>query len=375
VKTGTLNIGSMDVNLTLQLPVGNRRRDMFDPFGMFQQFEERRVSLTAETETLTALPLPRENVPTNFIGAVGSFSMAVSAGPTNVATGDPVTVKIQVSGHGALDALALPEQNAWRDFKAYPPTTKVDTTDALGLQGTKTFEQVVVPQSADIKTLPPFSFSFFDPDRKSYRTLTQPGVPVVVRPGGSTPAPTVVAANRSAPDNPPPAQDIVHIKPRFGAVVQIGPPLVQQPWFLALQAIPVLAWLSALAWRKRSENLANNPRRRRQRQVAQIIRSGLLELRHFASENRSDDFFATLVRLLQEQLGERLDLAASAITEAVIEEHLRPRNVPETTLAPLHELFQTCNLVRYAPIKSSQELAAIIPKLEIVLRELKELKP
>ena len=45
--------------------------------------------------------------------------------------------------------------------------------------------------------------------------------------------------------------------------------------------------------------------------------------------------------LLQEQLGERLDLPASAITEAVIEEHLRPRNVPETPLAQLHELFQT----------------------------------
>jgi BatD DUF11 like domain len=375
VKTGTLNIGSMDVNLTLQLPVGNRRRDMFDPFGMFQQFEERRVSLTAETETLTALPLPRENIPTNFIGAVGSYSMTVSAGPTNVATGDPITVKIQVSGHGALDALAMPEQNAWRDFKTYPPTTKVDTTDPLGLQGTKIFEQVVVPQSADIKVLPPVSFSFFDPDQKSYRTLTQPAISLIVRPGGSAPAPTVVSTSRSAPDNPPPAQDIVHIKPRFGALAQIGPPLVQQPWFLALQAIPVLAWLSALAWRKRTENLANNPRLRRQRQVAQIIRSGLLELRQFASENKSDDFFATLVRLLQEQLGERLDLPASAITEAVIEEHLRPRNVPETTLASLHELFQTCNLVRYAPIKSSQELAAIIPKLEIVLRELKELKP
>ena len=101
----------------------------------------------------------------------------------------------------------------------------------------------------------------------------------------------------------------------------------------------------------------------------------MIELRQFASENKSDDFFATLVRLLQEQLGERLDLPASAITEAVIEERLRPRGMPEATLAPLHELFQTCNLVRYAPIKSSQELAAIIPKLETVLRELKELKP
>ena len=221
-------------------------------------------------------PLPKEKVPANFNGAVGSFSMTVSAGPTNVAAGDPVTVKVQISGRGAFDSLALPEQNAWHDFKTYPPTTKVDTTDALGLQGTKTFEQVRA-QNPEIKALPPVSFSFFDPDQKRYRTLTQPAVPLLVRPGGSAPAPTVAANTRAAPDNPPPTQDIVHIKPRLGAVAQIGPPLVQQPWFLALQAIPVLAWLTAVVWRRRTEMLANNPRLRRRRQVAQVIRQGLLE--------------------------------------------------------------------------------------------------
>ena len=375
VKTGPLTIGSMDVTLTLQLPLPNQRsRDPFDPFGMFQQFERRQVALAAEPATLTVLPLPKENVPANFNGAVGNFSMSITAGPTNVAAGDPVTVKVQISGRGTLDSLALPEQNAWREFKTYPPTTKLDTTDALGLQGTKTFEQVVVPQSQDIKSLPPVSFSFFDPDQKKYSTLTQPAIPLVVRPGGSAPAPTVAATTRTTPDNPPPAQDIVHIKPRLGTMAQIAPPLVQQPWFLALQAVPVLAWLSAVVWRRRTEMLANNPRLRRRRQVAQIIRQGLLELRQLASDKKSDDFFATLFRLLQEQLGERLDLPASAITEAVIVEHLRPRGVPEATLASLHELFQTCNLARYAPIKTSQELAAIIPKLEAMLRELQGLK-
>ena len=375
VKTGPLTIGSMDVTLTLQLPLPNQRsRDPFDPFGMFQQFERRQVALAAEPATLTVLPLPKENVPANFNGAVGNFSMSITAGPTNVAAGDPVTVKVQISGRGTLDSLALPEQNAWREFKTYPPTTKLDTTDALGLQGTKTFEQVVVPQSQDIKSLPPVSCSFFDPDQKKYSTLTQPAIPLVVRPGGSAPAPTVAATTRTTPDNPPPAQDIVHIKPRLGTMAQIAPPLVQQPWFLALQAVPVLAWLSAVVWRRRTEMLANNPRLRRRRQVAQIIRQGLLELRQLASDKKSDDFFATLFRLLQEQLGERLDLPASAITEAVIVEHLRPRGVPEATLASLHELFQTCNLARYAPIKTSQELAAIIPKLEAMLRELQGLK-
>jgi len=250
----------------------------------------------------------------------------------------------------------------------------VETTDPLGLQGTKTFEQVVVPQSPDLKALPPVSFSFFDPDQKSYRTLTQPAIPLIVRPGGSTPTPVVSASTRNPTDTPPPAQDIVHIKPRLGAVAHIAPPLVLQPRFLALQAVPLLAWLSALLWRRRTEALANNPRLRRRRQVAQVIRQGLNDLRQHAAGNRSDDFFATLVRLLQEQLGERLDLPASAITEAVIEERLRPRGVPEAALGSLRELFQTCNLARYAPVKSSQELTAMIPKIEAVLRDLQGLK-
>jgi len=138
--------------------------------------------------------------------------------------------------------------------------------------------------------------------------------------------------------------------------------------------VPLLAFLSALTWRKRNESLANNPRLRRQRQVAQVVRDGLNDLKKAAAENNSDRFFATLFRLLQEQLGERLDLPASSITEAVIEEHLRPRGVSEDTLNGLHELFQTCNLARYAPIQSSQELAAIIPNAAAVLRELQGLK-
>jgi hypothetical protein len=361
----------MDVTLPLQIPLPNQRPDFFGRV----RVEERRVALSAEPETLTVLPLPKENMPANFNGAVGSFSMTLSAGPTNVAAGDPVTVRIQISGRGAFDSLALPEQAAWRDFKTYPPTTKVEVTDALGLQGTKTFEQVVVPQSADIKTLPAISFSFFDPDQKSYRTLTQPPVALLVRPGGSAPAPTVVTANsRVGQDNPPPTQDIVHIKPRLGTLAELSPPLVLQGWFLALQAVPVLAWLSVVIWRRRVNQLANNPRLRRRRQVAQVVRQGLGELRQHAAEKKSDDFFATLFRLLQEQLGERLDLPASAITEAVIEEHLRPRGVPEAALTTLHELFQTCNLARYAPIKSSQELAAIIPKFETTLRDLQGVK-
>lgn len=381
VKTGTINIGPVTASVVIQIPGNSRRRDpIFEQFGIRDPFndggEQKQVLLATDAEAVQLLPLPGENVPANFNGAVGSYEMTVTAGPTNVAAGDPITVRVQIAGRGALDAITLPEQTAWNNFKIYPPTSKpVEASDQFGLQGTKTFEQIVVPQNTDIYELPGFSFSFFDPEAKSYRTLSQSPVPLTVRPGGATPMPVIAAGNSTRQENSPPVrQDIVPIKQRLGTVAQVSTPLVMQPWFLGAQAVPALAFLAAFVWRKRTDSLANNPRLRRQRLVAQIVRDGTGDLRRLASEKKSDEFFATLFRLLQEQLGERLDCPASSITEAVIDEKLRPRGVEETTLASLHELFQMCNLARYAPIKSSQELAAIVPKFENVLSELREVR-
>jgi hypothetical protein len=380
VKSGKLSIGPITASVVVQLPSGRRRRDPFfeqfgvgDPFGMFG--EQRQLTMATEEVTVQALPLPSENTPTDFNGAVGNYSMTFTAGPTNVTTGDPITVRVQISGRGALEALALPTQAAWHDFKTYPPTTDVKLADQLGLQGTKTFEQIVVPQSSDIKELPSVSFSFFDPEAKLYRTLTQPAIKLVVRAGSGTPAPIIAAGKNPATESPaPPQQDIVPIKQRMGSLAQIGMPLAQRPWFLTMQGVPVLVWITALVWRKRADALANNPRLRRQRQVAQIVREGLNELRALAAANDSEKFFALMFRLLQEQLGERLDCPASSITEAVIDEKLRSRGVADSTATVLHELFQTCNLARYAPIKTTQELTALISKLEGAIRELQEVR-
>jgi hypothetical protein len=378
IKDGQLTLDALNGSVMVYRQAGGGRRQI-NPFDIDSFFggppmEQQQIPLAIEQQTINVRPLPAENVPPGFNGAVGNYTMTFSAGPTNVAVGDPITVKVQISGHGNLDALSIPEQPEWRDFKTYPATSKIDTHDPLGVQGTKSFEQIIVPQNSDIKTLPALSFSYFDPDQKAYRLLTQPAVALMVRPSASAAPPTVALPSRTSQENAPPAQDIVEIKRQFGPLAQVTTPLILRPWFLAMQGVPILAWASLLVLRRRIDNLANNPRLRRQRYVAQVVRQGLNDLRRHAAANDSDSFFETLSHLLQDQLGERLDVPASAITEAVVEENLEPRGVPESTLGPLRELFQTCNLARYAPIKSSQELAAIIPKAEAVLRSLQEVK-
>jgi hypothetical protein len=375
-RTGTLQLGPAESSLTILVPIANsaRTRDPFGFWGRGPDYQPRPTILKSDTVNMQVLPLPKENVPAGFNGAIGSYRMSASAGPTNLIVGDPITVRVQIAGNGPIESLQLPAQAEWRDFTTYPSTARTDVNDPLGLSGIKSFEQVVIPRNHELKMLPPLRFSFFDPQTKEYRTLSSPTVPLNIRSADTAAMLPPGLTNGSAAATPPPADDIVHIRPRLDATRSSAQLLMAQPWFLGAQGAPVLLWLSLLFWRKRADLLANNPRRRRQREVAGRVRDGLKELRAQAGAQKPVEFFATLFRLLQEQLGERLDLPASAITEAVIDERLRGCGTSDEVLKPLRELFQTCNAARYAPSTSSQELTALIPKLEGVLRDLQRLK-
>ena len=218
--------------------------------------------------------------------------------------------------------------------------------------------------------LPPVHFDYFNPDDGQYHSLKSVAQPLTVRAAGATPLPAL-AANKSEEK---PVQDILPIKQDLGALENKSVPLVARPVFIAAQSLPVLAFLAAFVWRKRTDNLANNPRLRRQRAVAQLVASGTADLKKFAAANQPDEFFATLFRLLQEQLGERLDCPASAITENVLDEHALLRAAPATTRDGLHGLFQLCNQARYAPVRGTSELNSVAAQFEKISRDLPEVK-
>jgi hypothetical protein len=331
------------------------------------------VTLNSDPVVIQVLPLPTNNVPPDFNGAVGRYTFTARVSTNTVTAGDPITLTLQIAGQGPIESLNLPAPSGWRDFKTYPPLAKVETTDEFGLVGSKTFEQVIIPETAEVHAIPALTFSFFDPEKRTYQTLSRPATPITVRPATALVAqPTIVAGARAAPGAPSTSTNIVHIKSRPGVLAQIQPPLLQQPWFILLQAAPLTAWLAALAWRHRQTTLLNNPRLRRRREVARRVQEGLGELERLGAANQSEAFFALVFRLLQEQLGERLDLPASAITEAVVDERLRPAGVPEQTLELLRGLFQSCNQARYGPLRTGPELASLTSDLRTALRLLQQ---
>jgi len=367
VKAGKLNFGPAECNITLRVPQGT-------PNDFLRAYSLQQASPTSEPQLINVLPLP-PNPPPGFSGAVGSFSMVVNASPTNVLVGDPLALKVQIAGRGSLDNVLLPSFEQWHDFKTYAPTFKTEVPNQLEPAGIKSFEQIIIPQNAEIKELPAFAFSFFDPEQKTYRTLSQSAIALSVRPNNAAAQQPTILTNAAVTAGPAgSAGQIVHIKPYPGAVVAMQPPLLQQTWFVALQTVPVLAWVALFIRRRKLNDLARNPRLRRQLAVARQEETGLSQLRQLAGADRAEEFYELVFHLLQERLGERLDLPASAITEDVLEERLSRAEVTVETQTALRELFQACNQARFAHQPSGTELAAVIARLETALRALQQLK-
>lgn len=361
-KTGMLSLGPAECALVLRL---RKQSDPDDPvrsvFGSGVELQP--AAILSPIEPIEVFELPKMNQPEIFTGAVGNYSLSVSASPTDVNVGDPITVKIQIAGEGALNALTLPSPRQWREFATYPPTSSLKTSDALGLRGIKTFEQIVVPENSEIGELPSVSFAFFSPEKDDYVTLSKPPIPVSIQPRPMTSSPLPVS---DLPASTPPNRDLAHIKPFIGTLGDVPRPLLFQPWFVLIQGIPLIALLSLSIWKKRKTHSENNSQYGVARKLDHLSNHQLEKLKRLCGTGQEQAFFETLFRLLQEILGERLNMPAAAITEAVIDERLRSPNTPEELISGLHSLFQLCNQSRYSPRTSPQELRLLIPRIEAV---------
>jgi hypothetical protein len=117
------------------------------------------------------LPLPDQNRPAGFTGAIGKFQVSGNAVPVNVGVGEPVTLRFTVTGEGNFDYVRSPALTSSSAWKAYNATSKTTYQDESNTQAMKIFEQAVIPRKNGVLPLPSASFSYFDPDAKQYVTI------------------------------------------------------------------------------------------------------------------------------------------------------------------------------------------------------------
>ena len=82
----------------MALNILTSRRGMDPLFDQFFPGDAKQVEV-APTRPLTVMPLPEQGKPA-IHRAVGTFDFTLSAKPTTLAVGDPVTLRMQITGAG-----------------------------------------------------------------------------------------------------------------------------------------------------------------------------------------------------------------------------------------------------------------------------------
>ena len=364
VKLGDLAIGPAEVESIFLFQARNRRRGPFDdPFfnQVFGGSEQRRLMFTSETNVLRVLAPPTNGRPDSFAGGVGRYAMELSASPTNVTAGDPITVRLRVQGRGNFDALRLPDFPAGLGFQAYPGTNSFEPADELGLEGIKTFEVVLVPDSAEVKELRWPAISFWDPDAKRYDTLQPRAIALNVRPGQTLqaqPGGNLPAAAAASPAPKPVANEFRPPETRLGTLAMLRPSVVTQPWFLGLLIAPAAAYLALSGVMKVRARPRDTSRTVRQQREA-ALNAALRSLAQHATAADAVTFFHVLNTALQERLSLTLGGTSGSFTPEIVETRLARLGLPEDDLARLQRLFAALDQARYSPVASTATLESL----------------
>ena len=187
-KSGMLEIPPAALEARLQLPgsVPPGFDDFFRNFGgmvppgMFTN--ARQVAVETRPVQIEVSPLPKQGRPENFPGAIGKFKMKASVNPKKTGPGDPVTLRVVVTGQGNFEAMGAPVLTGEENWRTYPPSENFQPTDGVNFSGEKVYEFMLVARTDQTQT-PGVSFSYFDPDAGKYETLTQAPLPVEARAG------------------------------------------------------------------------------------------------------------------------------------------------------------------------------------------------
>ncbi len=322
--------------LNLELPVvvrvqqrgGGGDSPFNDPF--FNQFFSRTVekpfTLHSGSESVKVLPLPAAGRPADFSGAVGEFEVSSEAAPTQLTAGDPITLRLKVSGQGNFDRVYAPALPASSDWKTYPPSAQFAPEDSAGYGGTKTFEEAVIPLKAGQEKIPAIAFSYFDPNTRRYVTRTTTPIAIAVAPGsdnssvaaspaGSTGSATSPSAHMSAPELAPNQVEA-------GSFVSSLQPVLFKPWFVAVQGVPWTALVAGLFIQRRRQRLAQDLVRTRNRAAQAVVREQLAAMDQALATNSAPEFFTAARQAVQVELARRWQLSVSQVTAAEINRRL-----------------------------------------------------
>jgi hypothetical protein len=274
---------------------------------VFGQVREREMTLHAPVQAVEVLAPPSKGQPVGYNGAVGRFDVHANLTPSSGAMFAPMTLKIEVTGQGNLDRVSISGLASSANWKTYPPSAK------LTPEGSKIFEQAVVPQTGGRLELPSLSFSFFDPERNQYVTRSTTPIMAEIAPTqAGTAAPTANLPKIFPQIAEEPAVGLRPNQIDEGRFVATLLPPYRRSWFWPVVAVPWLG-LGFVFARPRARGTSERTHRRTLRETVAQHRTAM---KRAAAAGDAIRFHEAAGAALRERLGEMWKIAPDEITSA-----------------------------------------------------------
>ncbi len=352
-QTGELSVTPMVLDIPVQIRQrqnSNNPNNVFDQFfndPFFNNYSTVNYKATSNTIKVDVLPLPSRNVPKSFTGTVGDFTMSSQISKVNLKANEPLTLKVTLNGQGNIQLLSMPELNLPAGFDSYEPKVTQQISRDSTVSGTKTFEYLIVPRVSGKQEIPPVKFSYFNPERRSYITLTTPPYPVDIAPGANGGSQTV--AGFSKENIKLLGEDIRYIHTSTSGIRRDVGYTVFSAGFWSAVAIPFFALIGLVTWKRRTDKLAGNVELLRYRQAEKIARARFKKAKSLMDAGKQAEFYSEISQALFGYLEDKLHIPKSEMSLERAESVLRTKNADGDLLANLRSCTERCEFARFAP--------------------------
>ena len=357
-QSGRLTISPLEVRCAFQLPSKRKTNDPFDSFfndPFFARTQSTEQEFKSNPLSVTVDPLPG-NPPAGYSGAVGRFTFNATVDSKEVKTGDPITLRLTITGTGNVKLLTPPKLSLPADFEAYEPKVSEEITrDGGVIKGKKVAEYLVIPRNAGARSIEPVVFSYFDLDRNAYTQLRSPRFDFTVLPGKDM---TAGAAVASKSDVRLLGEDIRYLKLSLGEIVRVDASPFSNGWLVVLMILPPLAFLGAFGYRKRQEKLSGRVDVLRAAKAGREASKRLKQAKKLLSQGNTESYHAEVSKALMDYLGDKLRIQKSELTIDDAAAQLAQRGVPAETLRLLRSCIERAEFARFAPASDTREARA-----------------
>ncbi|HRP91616.1 MAG TPA: BatD family protein [Ignavibacteriaceae bacterium] len=345
-QTGKLEVTPFELTIPIQVQKKKSQNNVWDdffgdPFGRSEVVEYQAKSNTLK---LDVIPLPENNKPSSFRGAVGRFDFDVSIDKQKTKTNEPITLKFNISGSGNIKLLELPPFELPNGFEKYDPKIEEQINKSGKISGTKKAEYLLIPRIAGSREIPAIEFSYFDPENKSYHTIKSKSFNVTIEQGQSTGNDIVNQQNINQLES-----DIRYIKTNYDDVEKQDGVLLLKPGFWIASITPLLAALVLIGWKRKQDKLSGNQQLLRYSKAEKVARKRFKTAKRLLDQNNVELFYSEISQALFGYLEDKFHIPKSEFTLDKAADELTRRNISADLVDKMKTNAQKCEFIRFAP--------------------------